>query len=485
VTATLIRAGSPADQAPPSAPAPSPRSRRRLTTPQWLRAQAIAVVLLTLALATLLGVEVGRQRDGLRRIGETAGPTVVAATDLYFVLGDMDAQLANVLLVGDEHGLGFTRQQALDLYEQRRQQADRDLEQVATTGGDAQAVRSLLDGLGRYEALAARTILLDEQAHHLAGQPPAAALDGYRQAVGLLKSEVLPAAQRLTDRSASDLEGVYRQRHGEAEGASWLVSALGLVLVGALVLLQRSLVRRFRRLMNPALLAATGLALALAVSGAVLLTQEAEDLRVAKKDAFDSVLVLNQARALSYDANADESRYLVDPRRATQYQQAFLAKSQQLVELPGAQLASYDAVFDDAVRAYQHDHTDVRWHGFFGVEFRNITFPGERAAAEETLLRYQIYQRDDRRIRQLVNAGRLRDAVALCTSFAPGDSNYAFNEYDKALSRLIDINQRAFEQATGAGSDRLAGWTLVPWLGAVAIGALTILGLRRRLAEYR
>ena len=43
---------------------------------------------------------------------------------------------------------------------------------------------------------------------------------------------------------------------------------------------------------------------------------EAEHLRVAKKDAFDSVLALTQARAVSYDANADESRYLIDPDRA-------------------------------------------------------------------------------------------------------------------------------------------------------------------------
>jgi hypothetical protein len=42
---------------------------------------------------------------------------------------------------------------------------------------------------------------------------------------------------------------------------------------------------------------------------------------VAENDAFDSVLALSQMRAVSYDANADESRYLVDPARAGQYRQ--------------------------------------------------------------------------------------------------------------------------------------------------------------------
>lgn len=52
----------------------------------------------------------------------------------------------------------------------------------------------------------------------------------------------------------------------------------------------------------------------------MLTTSGAECLRVAKKDSFDSVLALNRARAVSYDANADESRYLADPQRADQYE---------------------------------------------------------------------------------------------------------------------------------------------------------------------
>ena len=48
---------------------------------------------------------------------------------------------------------------------------------------------------------------------------------------------------------------------------------------------------------------------------------------MAKSEAFDSIVALSQARAVSDDANADESRYLVDPARAGQYQQAFEDKS--------------------------------------------------------------------------------------------------------------------------------------------------------------
>jgi hypothetical protein len=470
---------------------PPTRVRRPRTgwpTPRRIRAMVVAVLALAAAVAALLAVEVGRQRDGLALIGDRSATEVVAASDLYVALNDMDAQLANVLLVGDEQGLGFTRRQALDLYEQRRRQADVDLQQAAAAAGDpatVQAVRDLLDGLGRYESLAGQTVLLDQAGHHAAGHPPAGALDLYRQAVDLLQSQVLPAAQRLADREAQTLDGTYADRRDEALTAAGAVAAAGAGLLLALGALQLYLVRRFRRLVNPALLLATLLALGLVGSGVVLLTDTAEHLRVAKKDAFDSVLALNRARAVSFDANADESRYLVDPARADRYQRDFLTKSQRLLELPGATLSSYDGDLAAALRRYRADQKDVAWQGFYGVEFRNITFAGERAAAEDVLGRYQTYQQDDRLIRARVARGQLNEAIALCTSYHPGDSNWAFDQYDQALAKLVQINQDAFTGAIRDGKGELSGWTWLPWVFAVLIGGLAVVGLRGRLAEYR
>ena len=55
---------------------------------------------------------------------------------------------------------------------------------------------------------------------------------------------------------------------------------------------------------------------------------------------------------MSYDANADESRYLVDPARAAQYQQAFLAKSQRLADVGKVGIFGYDAALAADIRAY-------------------------------------------------------------------------------------------------------------------------------------
>jgi len=462
--------------------------RKAATTPTRIRMLASAVAVTVVALVVLLVIEVRREHAGLDVMGRQTAPVVTASSDLYFALGDMDAQLANVLLVGRETDLGFTRDEALKIYQDRRKEVSQALQQAAETADAdptaARAVRDILDALGRYETLAAQMILLDEQASHPAGKPPAATLAKYREATDLLKSTLLPASQGLIDRNSWILEGTYQNQRGATLTARTWIVVIGIAMVAALVLLQVYLTRRFHRWVNPALAAATLVAAGLAVSGFVLTTNGAEYLRVAKKDSFDSVLALNRARAVSYDANADESRYLVDPERADAYEKAFLVKTQQLIALDGANLNTFDKRLDAALRGYRRDNSDIEWQGFYGKGVRNITFVGERELAEQTLQTYQTYQVDDRRIRRLATSGQLRAAIAFCTSYNPGDSNYHFGEYDKALSAWIDINEGWFTRSIDAGDRQLSGWTVIPLVAGVLILGLLLLGLRARLAEY-
>jgi hypothetical protein len=223
----------------------------------------------------------------------------------------------------------------------------------------------------------------------------------------------------------------------------------------------------------------------LAIAGGTALAAQAGHLKVAKVDAFDSILALTQARAVSYDANADESRFLVDAGRAGFYQQAFLTKSQELVQLPGAGIFQYDAALAQAASAYRANHANVRFGGYLGAEFRNITFAGERAAAQKTLAAYQVYERDDRRIRAMNASGDLRGAIAFDTSYAPGNSNWAFGQYDNALVAVIAINQRAFAAAIHDGQRGSSGWTgVIPAVAVLLIVLLVLAGVRPRLAEY-
>jgi hypothetical protein len=135
---------------------------------------------------------------------------------------------------------------------------------------------------------------------------------------------------------------------------------------------------------------------------------------------------------------------------------------------------------------YHANNGDIGFGGYFGVEFRNITFTGERAAAEKALAAYQVYERDNRHIRALNHSGDLRAAIAFDTSYAPGNSNWAFTQYDNALASLIAINQHAFTGAISAGQQDMTGWTGYIPAGVVILIIIGVLaGVRPRLAEYR
>jgi hypothetical protein len=455
------------------------------TTPRWILTLAAVCVFLAVVLGAFASLVVGTVRDGVTVIGREAAPQVSAATGLYFALSDMDAQIANVLLVGNDPGFTGHRQEALDTYQQRRIEANRALWRMGIDDSSQQAVNEVLDRLGRYESLAGQIIVLNERESNPAGRPSTAVLERHRQATDLM-NDTLRIVRGLTTTNHDLLNRTYVGKHAGIEDARLWLWIIGGLLVVALVAVQVFLRVRLRRRLNPAILFATVIVGGVVVVGSAALSREVRDLEVAKANAFDSIAALSQARAVGYDANADESRYLVDPGRAARYEQSFVDKSQSLVALKETRISQFDGAFDDALRAYRNDNTDVRFGGYFGTEMNNITFAGEREAAERALAGYQVYQRDDRRIRQLAASGDLRGAIAFCIATTPGNSNYNFAQYDQALLAVIDINQRAFDPAVGDAETELTGWgDLVPLGVPVVVTVLVGIGLWPRLVEYR
>lgn len=452
---------------------------------------ASAVVALAAVLATVIAMTSAGITSDFRAIGQRDAPEAGAATGLYFSLNDMDAQVSNVLLVGNDPALAADRARDMTTYASDRVTADTDLQRAAVTASGSPAaqreLRTVLNDLGQYEALAADAILTDKQSGGAARDPghaPAAALAYYRRATDLMRTGILPAVSSLTGVSSGRLDATYQAgRSGAAAGIA-LITGAGVLLLAALAAFQLYLAKRFRRILNPALAAATVLTLTVTIAAAVHLSTEKSRLTVAKKDAFDSVLALSQARAAGYAANADESRYLVDPGRAAQYQQAFLTESQRLANVGNASILSYGKALAADISAYDKNHGDVRFGGYLGAEFRNITFAGERAAAVRTLLAYQAYERDDRELRVMAKTN-LAAAVAFDIGTAPGQSDWTFNRYSAALSSVIAINENAFTAAVAAGEGGAVWNGTLPAAAAALLAALVLLGARPRLAEYR
>jgi hypothetical protein len=205
-----------------------------------------------------------------------------------------------------------------------------------------------------------------------------------------------------------------------------------------------------------------------------ILNAETTDLKVAKQDAFDSIHALWQARAIAYDANGDESLYLLPGFDHQQYDVSFHAKATHLASKP----------LDDQL-VTSANRGSVQFTGRLADEMKNITFPGELAAATEMLRTYAQYYALDAQIRALELGGQHDAAVALCTGYDVGQSNWAFAEFDAALGKVLDINQQWFDASVRRGFDDLSGADVLGPLAALIVGALVWFGLQPRIAEYR
>src|SRR5262249_6806784 len=137
------------------------------TTPPRIRAPTTLAVLTMAPLFLTTPPPLPGAREGPPGIRPDAGRQGGATADPYFAPSDMDAQMANVLLIGSDRELTDGRAAALARYFQRRGEADRAVLQAAELArGDAteqRTVRAVLDALGRYERLAGQAMLLDEQ----------------------------------------------------------------------------------------------------------------------------------------------------------------------------------------------------------------------------------------------------------------------------------------------------------------------------------
>jgi hypothetical protein len=458
------------------------------TTPGRIRALAAVAVLAIGGFCIVASIAVGNARDGLRVIGHDAGPQVLATGDLYFALSDMDSQVASILVTGREYSLG-ARQQALNRYSQDRATADRAAMQAAELSAgdptDQAAVRSILDGLGQYERLASQAMVLDDPAHRPAGPPPGNVIHVYRQATDLMTLDLLPPAYNLTlEGGATVREAYVAKRSAVLSGRLWVALA-GLVVIAALVGLQFFVAARFRRRLNPALAVATLGLILLTVSAVRLLSGEAAHLQAAKTSGFDSILTMSRARAISNSLHADESRFLLDPSRADTYSLAYLDKSQTVLYLASGNLDEYYTALGASMQAYHANPRVVRFLGFYGDEAR--ANPGPAVTA--VLSRFQQFQADDQRIRQLAKAGQDSQAVMLLTDRTAG-SLYHFDQYDQAVVSLIARHRATFDQAIRAGDRELGRSVLGSWsallpLAAVGAAVLVAVGVRARLVEYR
>ncbi|MFB4314806.1 hypothetical protein [Actinomadura sp. 21ATH] len=268
-------------------PDPVPPRRRRWSTPARLRALTVLAVVLAVAFGALVAVTAADLRGGLRRAGGREAPRSLAAADLRIRLGELDSALAALLAAGVRDRDEPARVQARDRFQRALARANADLRELAGARAAAHETRTIMDGLGRYQVLAAA-------AGEARGADRAAR---HRDAAALMRETLLPAAKRLADSAHRDLDRTYRETHRTAGGTATAANWLGLALLAVLGPLNALLTRRHRRMINPPAAAASVLALLLVAQAAGMMRTQADGLRTLKTGPYESARVYSEVRA--------------------------------------------------------------------------------------------------------------------------------------------------------------------------------------------
>jgi hypothetical protein len=434
------------------------------TTPGQVKAWAAGAIAAAVLAAALGIVAYSGLRNAVQTVGKDTVPSIVAAQRVRATLADANANAINAFLVG-EKGVGPFRKKFREEMATVEDSLLTAAQNITYGQEERTPILAMLANLGEYERLlgVAQTQGPQESGRTLG------------EAVKLVHDVILPAGLVLDQANFGHLTETYQAHCHMAALQRVLFMAGVLLLVAVLAGLQVLLCRRTGRFFSLPLVAATLVAAGYLAYGLTTLDAAEASLHRAKQDAFDSVHALSKARAVAYDANGDESLYLVvqgDGHAQSLATEEFQAKAAQLVPR-------------DVDLGLAATGRGPRFGGFLGDELANITFTGEGEAALGTLRAWGDYVAIDGRIRDLERNGDHAGAVALDVGTREGQSNWAFDRFDKALGDTLAINQREFEAATARAFAALRPFLLVTALAAILVAVGVLAGVKPRLDEYR
>jgi hypothetical protein len=451
-----------------------PRSNQKLpqkfNTPQILRNGWYTTwgVSLLLLIVSIYGVTA--QRQTLKTVGKDAAPSIITAQQLQDSFADMDASLANELLLKP----GTNQQELVNFDKNRKKIADR---LVAAAKNITYPEEEVL--IEKLQLNGSSYLLKLQEARdvHKRGDL-ISTLNIYRSAANIMDRDIIPQAAELNRVNSQQLEKTYADQSFKTVGSSFLIAIVGLAQVAILVIIQLFLYQRMRRILNLPLLGATAIAIIFLGYTLTSLLGAASNLKIAKQDAFNSLHSLRQMRSLSYRANADESRYLLDRVNAAGHERSFNEKIAKIITLPA------DLPISNVIANTTQSRNTPGLTGLFADELNNITFTGERELAIQTFKAFNDYLAIDKQIRQLAGSGKIAEAIALCIGTKPNESNWAFDRYKDIHTKLMDLNKQEFEQNIKLGTERLDNFEIIAAVALGSVAILTLFGLRPRLMEY-
>ncbi|MEU0990445.1 hypothetical protein [Streptomyces sp. NPDC005953] len=419
------------------------------TEPGRLRIMGAVLAALVVVFGTVTAFEITDRAEAADDVVSRSQPLSADAASVYRSLADADTAASSGFLAGSGAEPAGVRER----YEKDIAVASRLLIKAAThTDGTSESGRQIATLNEQLPLYTGR--VETARAYNRQGLPLGGAY--LRFANEQMSKVLLPAAQKLYDAESARLD------RDDEDARFWpvLSVSLGLLALGALAWTQHRLYRRTNRVFNQGLLAATAAATVVLLWLAVGHSVARAQLNEAREHGQRSLKVLNDARINSLKARANENLTLVargavltDDGKRDKYESEYGAGMVKLNDgLSRAKSLADDSEGRDPVEAAT---TSVaQWQ--------------DRHRAASTTDKSGDYD------------GALAKVIG-----AKDSTGESFDRVDAALAKALAHEQDEFTSAARDGRDALSGLPL----GAAALGALgaagAVIGINRRLSEYR
>ncbi|MEU9396052.1 hypothetical protein AB0D86_39385 [Streptomyces sp. NPDC048324] len=456
----------PASPAPPGpAPAPEPAPTRRTafaegadrlraaatTEPGRLRIIGALLAVLVVAFGAVAAWQMTDRASAADDVLNSSQPLSSDAAEIYASLADANTAAASGYLAGPQEKPSVRQRYQRDI----DTAAAKLVTAAASSKAGSRSARTIADLnklLPAYQGLVETA-----RANNRQGYPVGGAY--LRAANETMQHQMLPKAEALYQRENQRLNSDY----ADAKAFPWAAVCLGVAALAALAWSQRRNYLRTNRVLNH------GLVTASAASVVVLLWLVVGHTvaRAGLNDSYDhgvrSLNVLHDARIASLTARSDENlslirrgadTTLVDDKPKDTYAVGY---DTQIAKLAGS-LTKAGSLADDAAGRKPVKDADSFMRAW----------KDRHAVAQE-----QNDQGDYRQARDKV-IGVGKDPTSVC-----------FDNVDAALQTALGHENREFRQAARDGRDALDGLPYGAAVLAVLGAAGAVLGIGRRLSEYR
>ncbi|WP_306190117.1 hypothetical protein [Streptomyces sp. MK5] len=463
---------SPATPLPPAAlptpPAPTAPPRRtafaetvdRLraaatTEPGRLRAIGAVLALLLVAFGAITAWQTTDRATAADDVLHSSQPLSSDAADIYRSLADANTMATSGYLAGIQETRATRERYESDV---RTTAAKLVTAAAASDPGSPSAatITRLNELLPRYKGL-----VESARANNRQGFPVGGAY--LRAANNLMQNQMLPAAEDLYQKENQRLSADY----GDATPYPWAAIALGVLALAALAWAQHRTYRRTNRVLNRGLVAATAATTLVLLWLVVGHSVARAGLKGSYAHGVRSLSVLHDARIASLKARSDENLTLVSRG----------AETKTLKD--GTVMDAYDWAYDQEI-------------GTLGETLARAASladdPAGRSPVQTANQSMKVWKSRHAQAREANDSGdyqKARDKVIGAAGARSQSTGACFDNVDASLASALTHETNEFKDAAQGGRNAMTGLPAGSAVLTVLGAAGALLGIGRRLSEYR